>query len=166
MKINEKCSEGSEWDTYWLGLFVSLRLLRTQSLEFFYTNVKKRFKRFGSAKVLKTLYRKHLAEHSALSELTGKPLCSLVLWLKPVSIYFGDMTNCLFVFGVVAWHLGLTFTGHRQKQKTNNKESIFRVLNLSCVTHFGKNMASERALKSCIWLVQIFPISLILYWML
>ncbi|CAN9502982.1 unnamed protein product [Ophioblennius macclurei] len=46
------------------------RLLKTQSLEWFYTNVKKRFKRFGSAKVLKTLYRKHLAEHSALSELT------------------------------------------------------------------------------------------------
>ncbi|XP_037537751.1 rab effector MyRIP [Nematolebias whitei] len=46
------------------------RLLKTQSLEWFYTNVKKRFKRFGSAKVLKTLYRKHLAEHSSLSELT------------------------------------------------------------------------------------------------
>ncbi|KAM3604407.1 uncharacterized protein V6R79_010635 [Siganus canaliculatus] len=46
------------------------RFLKTQSLEWFYTNVKKRFKRFGSAKVLKTLYRKHLVEHSALSELT------------------------------------------------------------------------------------------------
>lgn len=58
-----------------------LRLLKTQSLEWFYTNVKKRFKRFGSAKVLKTLYRKHLAEHSALSELTGK----LLLLLKILS---------------------------------------------------------------------------------
>ncbi|XP_035027143.2 rab effector MyRIP isoform X1 [Hippoglossus stenolepis] len=46
------------------------RLLKTQSLEWFYTNVKRRYKRFGSAKVLKTLYRKHLAQHSALSELT------------------------------------------------------------------------------------------------
>ncbi|XP_047188117.1 rab effector MyRIP isoform X2 [Scophthalmus maximus] len=46
------------------------RLLKTQSLEWFYTDVKTRFKRFGSAKVLKTLYRKHLAEHRALSELT------------------------------------------------------------------------------------------------
>ncbi|XP_062260363.1 rab effector MyRIP-like [Platichthys flesus] len=46
------------------------RLLKTQSLEWFYTDVKRRFKRFGSAKVLKTLYRKHLAQHSALSELT------------------------------------------------------------------------------------------------
>ncbi|XP_034038508.1 rab effector MyRIP-like [Thalassophryne amazonica] len=46
------------------------RLLKTQSLEWFYNNVKKRFKRFGSAKVLKTFYRKHLVEHSTLSELT------------------------------------------------------------------------------------------------
>lgn len=46
------------------------RLLKTQSLEWFYTNVKRRFKRFGSAKVLQTLYRKHLTEHSILSELT------------------------------------------------------------------------------------------------
>lgn len=57
-------------------LCVSLRLLKTQSLEWFYTNVKKRFKRFGSAKVLKTLYRKHLVEQSRLSELTGKTLSS------------------------------------------------------------------------------------------
>lgn len=47
-------------------------MLKTQTLEWFYNNVRKRFKRFGSAKVLKTLYRKHLVEHSALSELTGK----------------------------------------------------------------------------------------------
>ncbi|XP_028282497.1 rab effector MyRIP isoform X2 [Parambassis ranga] len=51
------------------------RLLKTQSLEWYYTNVKKRFKRFGSAKVLKTFYRKHLAEHSALSELTEGGAC-------------------------------------------------------------------------------------------
>lgn len=58
---------------------VCLRLLKTQSLEWFYTNVKTRFKRFGSAKVLKTFYRKHLAERSALPELTGKHVCSSVL---------------------------------------------------------------------------------------
>lgn len=46
-------------------------MLKTQSLEWFYNNVRKRFRRFGSAKVLKTLYRKHLVERSALSELTG-----------------------------------------------------------------------------------------------
>ncbi|XP_061879779.1 rab effector MyRIP isoform X2 [Entelurus aequoreus] len=46
------------------------RLLKKQSLEWFYAHVKVRFKRFGSAKVLKTIYRRHLAEHSVLSELT------------------------------------------------------------------------------------------------
>ncbi|KAA0704871.1 Rab effector [Triplophysa tibetana] len=45
------------------------RLLRTQSLEWYYNNVKSRFKRFGSAKVLKTLYRKHIIERGALSDL-------------------------------------------------------------------------------------------------
>ncbi|XP_067290537.1 rab effector MyRIP isoform X2 [Pseudorasbora parva] len=45
------------------------RLLRTQYLEWYYNNVKSRFKRFGSAKVLKTLYRKHIIERGALSEL-------------------------------------------------------------------------------------------------
>lgn len=46
-------------------------MLKTQSLEWFYNNVRKRFKRFGSAKVLRTLYRKHPLEHGALSEQTG-----------------------------------------------------------------------------------------------
>ncbi|KAF4075881.1 hypothetical protein AMELA_G00223960 [Ameiurus melas] len=44
-------------------------LLRAQSLEWYYKNVKSRFKRYGSAKVLKTLYRKHILESGALSEL-------------------------------------------------------------------------------------------------
>ncbi|XP_056149769.1 uncharacterized protein myripa [Lampris incognitus] len=46
------------------------RLLKTRSLEWFYANVKSRFKRFGSAKVLKTLYKKHLEERGALSDHT------------------------------------------------------------------------------------------------
>ncbi|XP_028825348.1 rab effector MyRIP isoform X2 [Denticeps clupeoides] len=45
------------------------RLLRTQSLEWYYNNVKSRFKRFGSAKVLKTLYRKHIIEKGVFSDL-------------------------------------------------------------------------------------------------
>ncbi|XP_061614037.1 rab effector MyRIP isoform X2 [Phyllopteryx taeniolatus] len=45
------------------------RILRTQSLEWYYNNVKRRFKRFGSAKVLKTLYRKHIIERGALADL-------------------------------------------------------------------------------------------------
>ncbi|KAJ7404572.1 Rab effector MyRIP [Willisornis vidua] len=38
------------------------RLLRTQSLDWYYNNVKSRFKCFGSAKVLKNLYKKHRLE--------------------------------------------------------------------------------------------------------
>ncbi|NXG44589.1 MYRIP protein, partial [Psilopogon haemacephalus] len=40
-------------------------LLRTQSLDWYYNNVKSRFKCFGSAKVLKNLYRKHRLESGA-----------------------------------------------------------------------------------------------------
>ncbi|XP_072649348.1 rab effector MyRIP isoform X4 [Canis lupus baileyi] len=47
------------------------RLLRTQSLEWFYNNVKSRFKRFGSAKVLKNLYRKHQLESGACFDILG-----------------------------------------------------------------------------------------------
>ncbi|KAM9323116.1 uncharacterized protein myripa [Pholidichthys leucotaenia] len=69
--ICKACRVYNKRDKAWLcSACQKSRLLKTQSLEWFYTNVKQRFKRFGSAKVLKTLYRKHLAEHSALSELT------------------------------------------------------------------------------------------------
>ncbi|NXX42466.1 MYRIP protein, partial [Tricholaema leucomelas] len=44
---------------------VPFRLLRTQSLDWYYNNVKSRFKCFGSAKVLKNLYRKHRLESGA-----------------------------------------------------------------------------------------------------
>ncbi|XP_040850217.1 rab effector MyRIP [Ochotona curzoniae] len=47
------------------------RILRTQSLEWFYNNVKSRFKRFGSAKVLKNLYRKHRLESGTCFDLLG-----------------------------------------------------------------------------------------------
>ncbi|XP_004676345.1 PREDICTED: rab effector MyRIP isoform X2 [Condylura cristata] len=50
------------------------RLLRTQSLEWFYNNVKSRFKRFGSAKVLKNLYRKHRLESGACFDTLGGSL--------------------------------------------------------------------------------------------
>ncbi|KAK5860199.1 hypothetical protein PBY51_021693 [Eleginops maclovinus] len=69
--VCKACCVYSKRDKTWLcSACQKSRLLKTQSLEWFYTNVKTRFKRFGSAKVLKTLYRKHLAEHSVLSELT------------------------------------------------------------------------------------------------
>ncbi|XP_070830458.1 rab effector MyRIP isoform X2 [Chaetodon trifascialis] len=69
--VCKACRVYNKRDKAWLcSACQKSRLLKTQSLEWFYTNVKRRFKRFGSAKVLKTLYRKHLVEHSALSELT------------------------------------------------------------------------------------------------
>ncbi|KAM9075029.1 rab effector MyRIP isoform 2-T2 [Megaptera novaeangliae] len=48
-----------------------LRVLRIQSLEWFYNNVKSRFKRFGSAKVLKNLYRKHRLESGGCFDILG-----------------------------------------------------------------------------------------------
>ncbi|XP_028297173.1 rab effector MyRIP isoform X2 [Gouania willdenowi] len=74
--VCKACCIYNKRDKAWLcSACQKSRLLKTQSLEWFYTNVKSRFKRFGSAKVLKTLYRKHLAEHSALSELTEGSGC-------------------------------------------------------------------------------------------
>nr|XP_040026433.1 rab effector MyRIP isoform X3 [Gasterosteus aculeatus aculeatus] len=69
--VCKACRVYNQRDKAWLcSACQKSRLLKTQSLEWFYTNVKTRFKRFGSAKVLKTFYRKHLAERSALPELT------------------------------------------------------------------------------------------------
>ncbi|NWV59021.1 MYRIP protein, partial [Malurus elegans] len=53
-------------------LFFCFRLLRTQSLDWYYNNVKSRFKCFGSAKVLKNLYKKHRLESGACPETIGK----------------------------------------------------------------------------------------------
>ncbi|KAM7379555.1 hypothetical protein PAMP_005101 [Pampus punctatissimus] len=69
--VCKACRVYNKRDKAWLcSVCQKSRLVKTQSLEWFYTNVKTRFKRFGSAKVLKTLYRKHLVEQSALAELT------------------------------------------------------------------------------------------------
>ncbi|KAM9789408.1 uncharacterized protein myripa [Neosynchiropus ocellatus] len=69
--VCKACRVYSKPDRTWIcASCQKSRFLKTQSLEWFYSNVKRRFKRFGSAKVLKTLYRKHLVEHSALAELT------------------------------------------------------------------------------------------------
>ncbi|XP_041945009.1 rab effector MyRIP isoform X3 [Alosa sapidissima] len=65
------CCTYSRRDKAWLcSACQKSRLLKTQSLEWYYNNVRRRFKRFGSAKVLKTLYRKHAAEQGNLAELT------------------------------------------------------------------------------------------------
>ncbi|TRY97672.1 hypothetical protein DNTS_035480 [Danionella cerebrum] len=69
--ICKNCCSYSKKDKGWLcGACQKSRLLKTQSLEWFYNNVRSRFKRFGSAKVLKNLYRRHAAEHGVLADLT------------------------------------------------------------------------------------------------
>uniref|UniRef100_H3C8S4 RabBD domain-containing protein n=2 Tax=Tetraodon nigroviridis TaxID=99883 RepID=H3C8S4_TETNG len=57
--VCKACRAYSKRERGWLcSACQKSRLLKTQSLEWFYNNVRKRFRRFGSAKVLKTLYRK------------------------------------------------------------------------------------------------------------
>ncbi|XP_029002212.1 rab effector MyRIP isoform X2 [Betta splendens] len=68
--VCKTCCTYSKKDKAWLcSACQKGRIFRTQSLEFYYNNVKSRFKRFGSAKVLKTLYRKHIIERGTLSDL-------------------------------------------------------------------------------------------------
>ncbi|XP_019130088.1 rab effector MyRIP isoform X2 [Larimichthys crocea] len=68
--VCKTCCTYSKRDKAWLcSACQKGRILRTQSLEWYYNNVKSRFKRFGSAKVLKTLYRKHIIERGAFSDL-------------------------------------------------------------------------------------------------
>ncbi|KAF7213990.1 transcript variant X2 [Nothobranchius furzeri] len=75
------CCTYSKRDKAWLcSACQKGRIFRTQSLEWYYNNVKARFRRFGSAKVLKTLYRKHIIERGTLSDLPGNAiLCSLIV---------------------------------------------------------------------------------------
>ncbi|KAL4635270.1 rab effector MyRIP isoform X1 [Arapaima gigas] len=69
--VCKTCRTYSKEERIWIcSACQKSRILRTQSLEWYYNNVKSRFKRFGSAKVLKTLYKKHVVERGALSELT------------------------------------------------------------------------------------------------
>ncbi|XP_036073266.1 rab effector MyRIP isoform X2 [Oryzias melastigma] len=68
--VCKTCCTYSKRDKAWLcSACQKGRIFRTQSLEWYYNNVKSRFKRFGSAKVLKTLYRKHIIERGAFSDL-------------------------------------------------------------------------------------------------
>ncbi|NWU72273.1 MYRIP protein, partial [Pterocles burchelli] len=53
-------------------LFFCFRLLRTQSLDWYYKNVKSRFKCFGSAKVLKNLYKKHRLESRVCPDVVAE----------------------------------------------------------------------------------------------
>ncbi|KAM6900699.1 rab effector MyRIP isoform 2-T2 [Xenentodon cancila] len=68
--VCKTCCTYNKRDKAWLcSACQKGRIFRTQSLEWYYNNVKSRFKRFGSAKVLKTLYRKHIIEKGALFDL-------------------------------------------------------------------------------------------------
>ncbi|XP_058040043.1 rab effector MyRIP isoform X3 [Ahaetulla prasina] len=61
--ICKNCSSYQKKEKAWLcNMCQQARFLRTQSLEWYYNNVKSRFKHFGSAKVLKNLYRHHRLE--------------------------------------------------------------------------------------------------------
>ncbi|XP_054241130.1 rab effector MyRIP isoform X1 [Indicator indicator] len=64
--ICKSCSSYQKKEKAWIcSVCQQARLLRTQSLDWYYNNVKSRFKCFGSAKVLKNLYRKHRLESGA-----------------------------------------------------------------------------------------------------
>ncbi|KAM9417787.1 rab effector MyRIP-like isoform 2-T2 [Salvelinus alpinus] len=68
--VCKSCRTYSKREKAWLcAACQKTRILRTQSLEWFYNNLKSRFKRFGSAKVLKTLYRNHIVERGGYSDL-------------------------------------------------------------------------------------------------
>ncbi|XP_053321967.1 rab effector MyRIP isoform X2 [Spea bombifrons] len=68
--ICKNCSTYQKKEKAWVcNVCQQTRLLRTQSLEWYYNNVKSRFKRFGSAKVLKNLYRKHRLESGACADI-------------------------------------------------------------------------------------------------
>nr|XP_046212150.1 rab effector MyRIP isoform X3 [Oncorhynchus gorbuscha] len=68
--VCKSCRTYSKQEKAWLcAACQKTRILRTQSLEWYYNNLKSRFKRFGSAKVLKTLYRNHIVERGGNSDL-------------------------------------------------------------------------------------------------
>ncbi|XP_054129361.1 rab effector MyRIP isoform X3 [Melozone crissalis] len=61
--ICKSCSTYQKKEKAWIcSVCQQARLLKTQSLDWYYNNVKSRFKCFGSAKVLKNLYKKHRLE--------------------------------------------------------------------------------------------------------
>ncbi|XP_028833146.1 rab effector MyRIP isoform X1 [Denticeps clupeoides] len=73
--VCRRCRAYSRRDKSWLcSVCQKRRLLKTRSLDWYYNDVRRRFRRFGSAKVLKTLYRRHLAEQDFLTEFTGDEL--------------------------------------------------------------------------------------------
>ncbi|CAH1249837.1 MYRIP [Branchiostoma lanceolatum] len=57
--VCKDCSALDSKDNVWVCTFCQrVRELKTQSAEWFYSNIKQRFKRFGSAKVVRSLYKR------------------------------------------------------------------------------------------------------------
>ncbi|XP_072139183.1 rab effector MyRIP-like [Mobula birostris] len=70
--ICKNCGAYSKKEKAWICTVChQARLLRTQSLEWYYNNVKCRFKHFGSAKVIHTLYKRRLAGRGSQSATLG-----------------------------------------------------------------------------------------------
>uniref|UniRef100_A0A8C6XL57 RabBD domain-containing protein n=1 Tax=Naja naja TaxID=35670 RepID=A0A8C6XL57_NAJNA len=85
--ICKNCSSYQRKEKAWLCNMC--QLLRAQSLEWYYNNVKSRFKCFGGAKVLKNLYRKHRLETGTFSR-SSLQYCILITalhWLSSTYIY-------------------------------------------------------------------------------
>uniref|UniRef100_A0A8D0EG95 RabBD domain-containing protein n=1 Tax=Strix occidentalis caurina TaxID=311401 RepID=A0A8D0EG95_STROC len=68
--ICKSCSSYQKKEKAWICSVC--QLLRAQSLDWYYNNVKSRFKCFGSAKVLKNLYKKHRLESGVCPDVIGK----------------------------------------------------------------------------------------------
>ncbi|XP_026792134.3 rab effector MyRIP isoform X1 [Pangasianodon hypophthalmus] len=91
--VCKRCCSYSETDKSWLcSACEKSRLLKTQSLEWFYSNVRRRFKRFGSAKVLKMLYRRHVGDQGSQAEFTGVEQGSTYAESTDDSVYESDST--------------------------------------------------------------------------
>nr|XP_021139800.1 rab effector MyRIP isoform X5 [Columba livia] len=71
--ICKSCSSYQKKEKAWIcSVCQQARLLRTQSLDWYYNNVKSRFKCFGSAKVLKNLYKKHRLESGVCPDVVAE----------------------------------------------------------------------------------------------
>ncbi|XP_049673174.1 rab effector MyRIP isoform X3 [Accipiter gentilis] len=71
--ICKSCGSYQKKEKAWIcSVCQQARLLRTQSLDWYYNNVKSRFKCFGSAKVLKNLYKKHRLESGVCPDVVAE----------------------------------------------------------------------------------------------
>uniref|UniRef100_A0A672TJ63 Myosin VIIA and Rab interacting protein n=1 Tax=Strigops habroptila TaxID=2489341 RepID=A0A672TJ63_STRHB len=71
--ICKSCSSYQKKEKAWIcSVCQQARLLRAQSLDWYYNNVKSRFKCFGSAKVLKNLYKKHRLESGGCPDVIAE----------------------------------------------------------------------------------------------